>query len=129
MSRRGDYVFKVTFMIFAAIFVAILMWGCATTEPPPCIPEIKWLTPPVERVTVVITFSVQVPDDPEYRFVDFEHELILTDSEEFIEILYNDLIMCTEKFTNAKIELIRIKAAQSAAAEEHGARTDPPIPD
>jgi hypothetical protein len=130
MSRRDNKtIFLVTFIFALAAAILLMSFGCATTEPPPCIPQIKWLKPPIETITVIVTFSVQIPDDPEYKFIDFEHELILTDSEDFIEVVYNDLILCTEKFANAKIELIRIKAAQIAAAEEHGAQTDPPTPD
>ena len=124
MSRQAN-----SFAIGALVLV-MGGFGCASSEPPPCIPQIKWLTPPIETITVIVTFSVQIPDDPEYKFIDFEHELILTDSEDFIEVVYNDLISCTEKFANAKIELIRIKAAQVAAAEEHGAQTEnPTVPD
>ena len=125
MSRRTDYTLYAAFALVIAIIVALLTIGCASSEPPPCIPQIKWLTPPPERITVVVTFSVEIPNDPEYKFIEFEHEVILTDSEEFIEILYNDLIACTAKFTNAKIELIRIKAAQLDAVEAHGGTTDP----
>jgi hypothetical protein len=126
MSRTSDYTFKVIFLIIVAIFVVVLLNGCATSDPPPpCIPEIKWLTPPPEKITVVVTFSVEVPDDPVLNFIEFEHDVILTDPEAFVELLYNDLITCTESFANAKIELVRIKAAQKAAVEEAGAGSDP----
>lgn len=120
MSRRSEWTFRLIFLVIAVIFVAVLMAGCATSDPPPpCIPEIRWETPPPEKITIVVTFSVEVPGDPVYKFVDFEHEVILSDPEAYVQILYNDLIECTEKFANAKIELVRVKAAQAAAVEEH----------
>lgn len=123
MSRRSEYLFVSVLLFLIGLVCLFMIYGCASTEPPPCVPEVKWLTPPPEEVKVVVTFSVEIPGDPEYKFIEFEHE-IEGSAEEYVEVLYNDLIECTEKFVNAKIELIRIEVAQAAAVEANRAATD-----
>jgi hypothetical protein len=81
-------------LVIVGVFTLALLIGCASSEPPPCIPSVRVVPGPPEEITVV---GGKLPVAPEPTLESLDPELwpddrVRADPSGYEEALYSDLI-------------------------------------
>lgn len=108
---------KIGTLAVFSIFPVVLVTGCETVTPQPCIPQIKEIPGPPKTIYVVMP-RPKIGAEPTPESLDWTREQIAADPPGYIEALHSDLVEVFGLWAVEHFELRKLDAAVAAAILE-----------